>query len=552
MGPIPTLTAEVAHASFPDGCLAMHLRDVFYGLYRNHEFADLFAVRGQPALLPWRLALISVLQFVEDLSDRAAADAVRRCIDWKYALGLELTDPGFHSSVLSEFRSRLIDGAAEERLLNRVLAHLRAQGLVHERGQQRTDSTHVLAAIRTLNRVEVVAETLRHALESLAVAAPAWLCRQIPPDWWERYSTRVEDYALPKDPNLRQALIETIGADGRQLLRALYAPSAPSWLRELPAVEVLRQVWVQQYYATDATGSSWRAAEDLPPASMLIQSPYDVEARYATKRQTHWVGYKVHVTETCDAELPRVITQITTAVAPASDGAAVDPIHAALAQRQVLPAQHLVDQGYVDAAALVTSQHEYGVDLVGRVGRDTSWQAQAGVGLGLEHFTIDWAAQQVTCPQGQISQGWRETTNEYGTAVIRVHFRDQDCRGCPVQAQCTTSRERGRRLTLRPQEQQAALQAARARQETAEFKAQYALRAGVEGTLSQGVRAFGLRRSRYIGQAKTHLQHVLTAVALTVARVYAWWRGVPRAGTRVSQFAKLAPPGALQNQVGCA
>ena len=189
---------------------------------------------------------------------------------------------------------------------------------------------------------------------------------------------------------------------------------------------------------------------------------------------------------------------------------------------------------------------------MGRVGRDTSWQAQAGLGLGLEHFTIDWAAQQVTCPQGQTSQGWWATTNEYGTAVIRVHFRDQDCRGCPVQAQCTTSRERGRRLTLRPQEQQAALQAARVRQETGEFKAQYALRAGVEGTLSQGVRAFGLRRSRYIGQAKTHLQHVLTAVALTVARVYAWWRGVPRAGTRVSQFAKLAPPGALQQQVGCA
>ena len=454
MGPIPALTAEVAHASFPAGCLAMHLRDVFYGLYRNHEFADLFAVRGQPALLPWRLALISVLQFVEDLSDRAAADAVRRCIDWKYALGLELTDPGFHSSVLSEFRTRLIDGAAEERLLNRVLAHLRERGLVPERGQQRTDSTHVLAAIRTLNRLEVVAETLRHALESLAVAAPTWLCSQIAPDWWERYSTRVEDYALPKDPALRQALGETIGADGRQLLRALAAPSAPAWLRELPAVGVLRRVWVQQYYATAATGSYWRTAADLPPASVLIQSPYDVEARYATKRQTHWVGYKVHVTETCDAELPRVITQITTAAAPASDGGAVEPIHAALAQRQMLPAQHLVDQGYVDAAALVTSQRAYGVDLVGRVGRDTSWQAQAG--LGLEHFTIDWAAQQVTCPQGQTSQGWRATTNEYGTAVIRVHFRDQDCRGCPVQAQCTTSRERAgasrcaRRSSRRP------------------------------------------------------------------------------------------------------
>jgi transposase len=552
VGQIPLDTVRVAHAAFPKGCVAMFLRDHLYGIYRNHDFAALFSARGQPALAPWRLALICILQFIDDLSDRQAADAVRSRIDWKYALGLELTDPGFDFSVLSEFRTRLVTEDAAELLLNRLLDQLRTQDYLPDRAPQRTDSTHVLAALRTLNRLECVAETVRQALDSLAVVAPTWLRAQIPPPWFERYSTRVEDYRLPTDAATRQALAETIGADGRHLLQAVYAPTTPAWLREVPAVEILRQVWLQQYYAPAAGQVCWRSAADLPPALTLIQSPHAAEARFGRKRTTAWTGYKVHVTETCAPDAPHLITQVATTVAPVDDGTMLAPIQQALADRGLVPDQQLVDTAYVDAATLVASQTTHGVALVGPVRPDTSWQAQTADGLTQEHFAIDWAAQQVVCPQGQVSQRWREDRSPTGTPVIEVSFSSQHCRACPLQARCTKSPQRGRCLTFQPQAQQAALQAARAHQTTDAFKAAYAARAGVEGTLSQGVRSFGLRRARYVGQAKTHLQHVVTAVAINVVRLAAWVRGTPHARTRQSRFALLAALGPPEYQVGVA
>src|SRR3712207_1289305 len=153
----------------------MRLRDEFGALYEDEDFRELYPARGQPGLAPWRLALVTVFQFLEHLSDRQAADAVRARIDWKYALGLELTDPGFHFSVLGEFRARLVAGGAEPLLLDTMLEHFKARGLVKARGKQRTDSTHVLAAVHDLHLLELVAETLRAALDDLAAVVPDWL-----------------------------------------------------------------------------------------------------------------------------------------------------------------------------------------------------------------------------------------------------------------------------------------------------------------------------------------------------------------------------------------
>lgn len=147
IGDIPAETVRIAHAAFPKGTVVMGLRDEFSTLYRDADFAALYPTRGQPALAPWRLALVTVFQFLEHLSDRQAADAVRARIDWKYALGLELADPGFHFSGLAEFRQRLVAGGAEHLLLDRMLDHFKARGLVKARGKQRTDSTHVLGAV---------------------------------------------------------------------------------------------------------------------------------------------------------------------------------------------------------------------------------------------------------------------------------------------------------------------------------------------------------------------------------------------------------------------
>jgi transposase len=296
----------------------MRLRDELGTIYEDHLFAALFPARGQPAESPWRLALTTVMQFAEGLSDRQAADAVRSRIDWKYALSLELSDPGFDHTVLSEFRTRLAAGQAEQLLLETLLARVRERGLLKARGRQRTDSTHILAAIRVLNRLELLGETVRYALNSLAVVAQDWLQAQVPSEWFDRYGSHVENYHFPKTTAAREALAVTIGADGHRLLQAVEAAKDLPWLQDIPAVATLRRVWAEQY--PDPPGSlRWREVKDRAPAAELIASPYDADARYSRKRDLQWVGYKVHLTETCDDDQPHLITQVITTPATTPD-----------------------------------------------------------------------------------------------------------------------------------------------------------------------------------------------------------------------------------------
>lgn len=542
--PIPAETARVAKAIFPEGNGIMRIRDALGAVFQSADFAPLFPPLGQPALDPACLALVTVFQFLEGLSDRQAADHVRRCIDWKYALALPLEDPGFDASVLSEFRTRLITGHAEHVLFDTLLTRLCEQGLLKARGRQRTDSTHVLAAIRVLNRLTCVGETLRQALNDVATVAPDWLQHQITPGWFDRYRHRLEDARLPSTKEEREQLAVTIGQDGFQLLRAVQAPGAPDGLRERPALEVLRQVWLQQYYAPTPE-VRWRTADDLPPHALLICSPYDVEARYATKRETHWTGYKVHLTETCDEEGPHLITNVETTPATTTDVEVTPVIHTHLAAHGLLPHEHLLDTGYLNADHLVTSRRTHAVELVGPVLPDTSWQARSAQGFDVACFAIDWVAQTVTCPQGHQSCRWTPTRDKppEGQALIAIQFDPAHCAACPVRARCTQATTGPRTMKLRPQLQHEALQAARQAQTTKAFQTAYAARAGVEGTLSQGTRAFALRQTRYIGLVKTHLQHLLIATAMNLARVAAWLMETPRASTRLSAFAALAETG---------
>ena len=538
--PVPDETSRIARAVFPTGTLAMALRDDLAALYTDEDFVDLFAARGQVAECPWRLTVVTILQFLEGLTDRQAADAVCSRIDWKYLLGLELTDTGFHFTVLHAFRTRLIAGHAELRLLTLMLERLQRDGLLKARGRQRTDSTHVLAAVRTMNRLEIVGETLRFALNRLATVAPNWLRAQVTPEWFARYSVRVENYRLPKADTERTALAATIGADGFHLLRAARDPQAPAAVRTAPALEILRQVWVQQYYGPEEP-VRWRASGDVPPAECLIHSPYDVEARYSIKRGMPWLGYKVHLTETCDDDAPHLITQVETTVATVQDDAVTARIQDDLAARGLAPAVHLVDAGYTTAAHLVTSRTTHGIDLVGPVAVSGGWQARAATGFDLDRFVIDWDARTVACPQGKRSRSWEASTAPTGRAQIKVRFHAGDCRACASRDACTRRKTEPRALTLLPQAEYEALRAARLRQETPAYKEAYADRAGIEGTLAQGIRVSDLRHTRYLGLARTHLQQIIIAVALNLLRTLAWLHEVPRAPTRVSRFAALAP-----------
>jgi transposase len=291
VGPIPEMTALVARAAFPKGNLYMRLRDELGTLYSDQDFVALYPTRGQPGLPAWRLALVTVMQFLENLSDRQAADAVRARIDWKYMLGLELTDAGFHHSVLGEFRERLIEGDSQHLLLERMLEHFREKNLLKIRGRQRTDSTHVLASIRVMNRLELVGETLRAALNDLAVADPEWLRSVAPAEWHERYSQRIEESRLPRGDKARQEFAQKVGEDGFALLSLLDEIAAPAPVKDLPVVETLRQVWERHYERTEAGQVLWRAGPDLSRAAGAIESPYDPEARHSNKHSLSWTGY---------------------------------------------------------------------------------------------------------------------------------------------------------------------------------------------------------------------------------------------------------------------
>jgi transposase len=539
IGPVPEETERVARAAFPKGNMYMRMRDELGTIYEDEQFEGLFSGRGQPAESPWRLALVTVMQYAEGLTDRQAADAVRGRLDWKYALGLELTDAGFDFSVLSEFRGRLVAGQAEQLLLETMLSQFKARGLLKARGKQRTDSTHVVAAIGSLNRVELVAEALRHALESLATVAPEWLKEQVNPDWFDRYGERMRDYRLPKEEPERQAMAETIGRDGAHLLSAIYHETELIWLRQIPAVDTLRQVWVQQYYQENGQ-IHWRLSGNVPPSGRMISSPYDTQARYSTKRDTAWVGYKAHLTETCNEDGPNLITHVDTTLSTDSDISIMENLYTDLSRKELLPAEHIVDTAYVGSDWLVASQQNYGVDLLGPVHPDTTWQAQAGQGFDIAHFDIDWQHQCATCPMGKTSTQWTPHRGRNGNPVIKIHFRPDDCSVCSARQLCTRSKTGGRNLSVLPKDQYLALQAARQRQQTQNFKDRYALRAGIEGTISQSAFALNLRRARYRGLAKVHLQNVVTATAINLTRIIAWLIGSPRSCTRPSHFAALA------------
>jgi transposase len=536
---IPDETARVAHGAFPKGNLYMEMQAELGLIYTNAQFANLFSPTGQPAEDPARLALVLVMQALEGLSDRQTADAVRSRIDWKFALALELTDPGFDASVLSEFRLRLITGELEMHLLDTLLTLLQQRGLLQARGKQRTDSTQILAAVRTINRLELVIETVHHALNRLAVIAPDWLWPRILPHWRERYELRAENSRLPKDDTKRQALASQVGADGFVLLQAVASPETPDAVRHEPAIAVLRRIWIQQYYGPDDQ-PRWRSHADTPPPGQLIHSPYDLEARYSSKRGVPWVGYKVHFSESCDRERPKLITNVLTTAASIPDDTLLPAIHTSLAAKGLMPAEHLVDCGYTDADNLLTSQTEHGVRIIGPVADDPSWQARAGEGFAKANFTLDWERQIATCPMGKQSYSWLPNIDATKVGSFQVRFSRADCSPCAARAQCTKAKVEPRILFLLSHREHEALQTARERQQTDAFREEYALRAGVESLLSQGMRAFELGKTRYIGCARTHLQHILIAVAINIVRLVAWWREARQTPPRLSAFARLA------------
>lgn len=535
---VPKETAELARAIFPEGNLVMNMYDELGVIFEDKDFADLYPIDGQPALSPVRLALVTILQFREGLTDRQTADAVKTKIDWKYLLCLELRDQGFHHTVLSEFRTRLLSNQAEQRLFETILNIAKDKGLVKSGGRQRTDSTHILGAMRAMTRLECVTETLRHVLNVLSEVVPEWLLAHAKPDWVKRYGPRASDYRLPRSESKRLAWVEQTGEDGHYLLSMLYADETLSAFWGIPALETLRQVWLQNFERVDGH-LSWRENTNMPPAGLYIGSPYDVGARYHLKGTKGWSGYKIYLTETCNDETPNIITNVATTNAAVSDDAVTAKIHASLAKRALLPEKHIADTGFVNSELLVKSQQDYGIHLIGPSRADTTWQGKGLKGFAAQDFRIDWHEQHAVCPEGKTSTSWTPAIDKLKNHVVKIKFSMTDCESCPSRAFCTRAKPRRRTITVRPQAQHEALNERRRWEKTTAFKAEYAKRSGVEGTIAQGTRSCEMRRSRYLGEAKTCLAHLMTAAAMNLVRILNWLDGLPKSAIKPSAFQRL-------------
>jgi transposase len=413
--------------------LAVTVRDRLGEWLRDEEFAAAFGIRGRPGWPPSRLALVTVLQRAENLTDRVAAEAVRTRLDWKYLLGLPLEDPGFDHSVLPEFRAKVADAGLEQAPLDALLERLAADGLVKAGGKQRTDSTHVIAAVAGLNQLEPARESVRAAVEALTAAYPGWVAGALHVSGWaRRYGTPLPCWSLPSSKKKQDEFAVACAKDGYALLRAVCDKGSPGWLAELPAVETLRQVLVQNFtLVTHADGrevvkrreKKQPRGDGIPPGRYRIASPCDTDARWGAKRDESWLGYKLHITETCDdappcgcagpghdgdcgaAAFPNLVTHVATASAAATEMEMTGVIDDALAAKGLAPGRH-----YLDCYARAD-------------------------------FTANYDAQQVTCPQGKTSSSWTPCT-QYGRDAIVAIFSPRDCEPCPARQLCAGSARR--------------------------------------------------------------------------------------------------------------
>lgn len=480
-------------------------------VFQFEDFVALYAAIGRGAICPIVLSLVTVFQFLENLPDREAAKQARLRIDWKYALHQPLAWAGFHYSDLCNFRQRLIEHGQERLVFERVLQWVQSHGLIRKRGKQRTDSSHLLGAVERMSRLELVWETLRVTLRELQRVAPTWYGQTIPAAFHDAYHERQSDWRLTKE-QVRHAL-QQAGADGYWLLDRIDA-TAPESAQQLPAVATLRTVLDQQF---ERTATDVQAKKVPLKGKDIICTPHDPDARWAKKRRTEWVGYKSQVTETADPDQAvQFITDIDVVAANDGDCEQIDPIHARLAERDLLPAEHLVDQGYPSGPNLAQSQAR-GVELVGPVAVDQSGKPE---GYRQADFDLDLAAQRAVCPQGRIAVTWREypapeAPDDPQRREIKISFGSA-CRDCPARDRCAPGRG-GRTLTISAFH--AELTARRAEQQTDEFKERLKARAGIEGTISECTRCHGARRARYRGKRKVRLQALFTGAAVNVKRL---------------------------------
>jgi transposase len=489
--------------------------DVLYAQFHDEEFADLYPNDGQPSISPIILSFVTVFQYLEDLSDRDAVFALKDRISWKYALHLPLTYPSFDHTVLVEFRIRLRTHKAQGRVFDAVLARLKDMGMVKARGTQRTDSLSVLTRARTLNRLELVSDTIRVAVKALLKADAEWTRRVIPIEWEQRYGKPCKSERMSEEQ--REEAKVRVGRDGQWLLDRLEKDDA-AHLRELRDVETLRLVWKQHFLIAEDDTVEWTPTGDHGGAN-AIETPYDPEARWSKKGSFNWIGDKLQVTETDDEGLPHLITDIDLTAATDADFTALEEIRERQKARDVLPSERYADSGYISGPNIKDGREEYGEDLIGPMRDVHTAQSKRADGLTHADFHIDLIAGRAICPAViEVS------IITWGDGTRQATFPARFCQTCPLQERCCTGKTEGRSLRFGPAYEET--QAARRRQKTEAFKTKYRQhRGGVEACLSTLVHGHGIRRNRYYRRATNRIRALCTAAALNLARAAAWRAG---------------------------
>jgi transposase len=469
---------------------------------------------GRPAEEPVRMAGVLILQFMERLPDRQAAEACTWDGRWKLALHMEVDEPGFHATTLVKYRERLLRHGLERAGFDGVLNAMRAAGYLPRKTRQRLDSSHVIGLVSDMSRLECVRETLRLALEALepieALARPpAW------PQWWERYVESKLDYKT-EAAKLRVKM-DQAGKDAWNLLH--WTQGQPEAEAAAEALALLQRVYAENFEETDGGGVAQRLAQ--PPKA--VHNPHDPEAQWCKKgtiKGKEWVGYKVQVAETveelpCAAKEPTraVITAVVTQEATASDKAALAVVEQAWeATGQEKPAELYVDAGYTSGAELVRAEAE-GRELKGPMAPAPTKQGR----ISSEAFAVNVAERRAVCPAGEPSTNCSRLEEEKTGAVsYRFEWNNRLCGGCEQRTRCMRKSQAHRTLVVG--EHHDMIQARRQEQKTAAFQADMQHRNGIEGTISELVRGHGLRRGRYRGLAKIRLQNCFIAAACNLKR----------------------------------
>lgn len=515
---VPPDTAALGEELLEPSNIYRQIGDRFDTLFPQEKvFAPMYSTRGRHGIPPLLLALVTVFQMLEKVPDRTAAEWVVSRIDWKYALHLPLTYAGFHFTDLYAFRQRLLAHGQERLVFEQMLLKLVALGLLKARGKMRTDSTHVLAMVARLSQLELVRESLRVALVAAGKVDAPWVDKTMPPAFQETYGQRRSQYRLSKR-QIREQLVQA-GHDGLWFLSQV-DHDGPLAVQQLAEVAVLRQVLEQQF----PQGPD-QPLEQRPTGGDVVESPHEPAARFGKKRGQGWRGYKVQVTETCDEEGPALVVDLEPTGALDNDSPELPRIQRRLAERELLPGEQYVDQGYMSGEHLVNSA-EQGINLMGVPLSDT----RGPDGFRQTDFDIDTESQEALCPAEQTSTVWSLRDNpEGGQPAVLIRFHGPTCQACAFFGRCTSSPQ-GRSLTLHPH--RLALLQRRAEAQTDAFRQQMHLRAGIEATISELVRGYDLRHARYRGTPKLRLQAYFTAVAINLRRLVRWWTkpGTPQAG----------------------